>query len=116
MQVGVDVNRAVGSPWLAECLPFVAGLGPRKAAALLRALQRKRGADSRKAVWQAGVLGDRVFRCVAGSLALQLRFKRLLERWAERASAAWDAAAQAGLLLQELCCRTAHTCSTRAGH
>lgn len=65
LQVGVDVNKAVEHPWLGEQLSFVAGLGPRKAAALLRALQRTRGADSRKAVWQTGALGDRIFRCSA---------------------------------------------------
>ena len=62
MQVGVDLNAAASNPWLAAQLPFVAGLGPVKAAALTRAMQRKRAVDSRKAVWQMGVMGDRVFR------------------------------------------------------
>ena len=61
-QVGVDLNAAAQNPWLAAQLPFVGGLGPVKAAALTRAMQRKRAVDSRKAVWQMGVMGDRVFR------------------------------------------------------
>ena len=36
VQVGVDINAAAGNPWMAATLPFVAGLGPRKARALLQ--------------------------------------------------------------------------------
>jgi transcription elongation factor SPT6 len=43
-QVGVDVNAAACMPWRAPPLQFVAGLGPRKAAALLQAVQRDGGA------------------------------------------------------------------------
>ena len=36
LQVGVDINLAASSQWQAATLPFVAGLGPRKARALLQ--------------------------------------------------------------------------------
>jgi len=41
--VGVDVNAAAATPWRAPPLAFVAGLGPRKAQALLRAAVREKG-------------------------------------------------------------------------
>lgn len=36
VQVGVDINAAATLPWRAHVVPFVAGLGPRKARALLQ--------------------------------------------------------------------------------
>jgi len=41
-QVGADINQMASAPWRAHTLQFVAGLGPRKAAALLRAVQVRR--------------------------------------------------------------------------
>ena len=38
--VGVDINQAVKEPYLQKLLPFVAGLGPRKAEALIRNITR----------------------------------------------------------------------------
>ena len=35
-KVGVDINRAVNEPYFAYTLPYVAGLGPRKAQALVK--------------------------------------------------------------------------------
>ena len=35
-QVGVDINQAASNQWMAPTLQFVAGLGPRKARALLQ--------------------------------------------------------------------------------
>jgi transcriptional accessory protein Tex/SPT6 len=35
-QVGVDINMAASNQWMAPPLQFVAGLGPRKARALLQ--------------------------------------------------------------------------------
>ena len=34
--MGVDINLAASNPWMASTLQFVAGLGPRKARALLQ--------------------------------------------------------------------------------
>lgn len=39
-QVGADLNLAASVPWRAATLQFVAGLGPRKAALLLKTVQR----------------------------------------------------------------------------
>ena len=61
-QVGVDVNLAAQTPWLAHQLQFVAGLGPRKATSLLKAVQRQEQVASRKAVWrELNVIGKKVF-------------------------------------------------------
>ena len=35
-KVGIDINRAVNEPYYAHMLPFVSGLGPRKAQALIK--------------------------------------------------------------------------------
>jgi hypothetical protein len=40
-EVGVDINHAVQHKFAAGPLQFTAGLGPRKAQALLQALERK---------------------------------------------------------------------------
>lgn len=63
-QVGVDINRVAHSAWQAPPLAFVAGLGPRKAQALLRAAGREEGVASRYIMWnELGVMGKCVFRC-----------------------------------------------------
>ena len=46
-QTGVELNRAASTPWLFTKLPFVAGLGPRKAAALKSAIFRHGGCLTR---------------------------------------------------------------------
>lgn len=39
--VGVDINQAVKDVYLQKVLPFVAGLGPRKAEALVKSIIRR---------------------------------------------------------------------------
>ncbi|WFD29634.1 Transcription elongation factor spt6 [Malassezia sp. CBS 17886] len=41
--IGVDINAAVTSPYTQHMLPFVAGLGPRKATALVQAVRARCG-------------------------------------------------------------------------
>ena len=74
MQVGVDVNAAGAALWRAPPLAFVAGLGPRKAQALLRAVVREKGAQARADLWRRpndpeqpplAIFGRCVFRCAA---------------------------------------------------
>lgn len=38
--VGVDINKAVRDPYLALCVPYISGLGPRKSSGLLKAVQQ----------------------------------------------------------------------------
>ena len=58
----MDLNLAAQTPWLAPQLQFVAGLGPRKAMALLKAVQRQEQVAARKAVWkELNVIGRKVF-------------------------------------------------------
>ncbi len=62
LQVGVDLNLAAQTPWQAHPLQFVAGLGPRKATALLKAVQRQEQVAARRAVWkELNVIGKKVF-------------------------------------------------------
>lgn len=72
-QVGVDVNAAVAAPWRAAPLAFVPGLGPRKAAALLRTVARAGGhVESRRQIWkELGVMGNCVFRNAAPFLRVR---------------------------------------------
>ena len=41
-QVGLDVNLAANVSWRRDCLQYVPGLGPRKARALMEAIQVRR--------------------------------------------------------------------------
>ena len=62
----MDVNLAAQTPWLAHQLQFVAGLGPRKAAAVLKAIQRQEQVASRRAVWkELKAIGKKVFWSVS---------------------------------------------------
>jgi transcription elongation factor SPT6 len=56
------------APWLAAPLQFVPGLGPRKAAALLKAVQRAGRIYTRYQMYKGdlGVMDACVFRCVSG--------------------------------------------------
>ncbi|EJT80427.1 transcription elongation factor SPT6 [Gaeumannomyces tritici R3-111a-1] len=47
--VGVDINEAVNDPYTATLLPYVAGLGPRKATAVIKAIHKNGGIVSSRA-------------------------------------------------------------------
>ncbi|KAL4442498.1 hypothetical protein ABPG77_005082 [Micractinium sp. CCAP 211/92] len=76
-QVGVDLNAVVSSTWQSASLQFAPGLGARKAAALLRGVQRAGGfVESRNQVWrELGVLGNRVFTNAAPYLRVRASAK-----------------------------------------
>lgn len=74
MQVGVDLNRVAQNSWQAAPLQFLAGLGPRKAQALIRAVQREQHVLTRHDVWEElRLLGRTVFRCLAVAAAPNCR-------------------------------------------
>ena len=63
MQVGLDINVVAHSAWQAAPLQFVAGLGPRKAQLLSRAVQREEVVQTRSDLYKGlGILGKHVFR------------------------------------------------------
>lgn len=65
-QSGVDINMAVSHPWKASMLPFVPGMGYRKAAALIKAIGKLGGAlGSRAFLVEQDMLGPIVFRNAA---------------------------------------------------
>lgn len=76
-QVGVDLNAVVSSTWQSASLQFAPGLGARKAAALLRGVQRAGGfVESRSQVWrELGVMGNCVFTNVAPYLRVRASTK-----------------------------------------
>ena len=61
--MGLDVNVVAHSAWLAAPLQFVAGLGPRKAQLLSRAVQHEEFVQTRSDLYKGlGILGKHVFR------------------------------------------------------
>ena len=52
MQIGVDLNFAAQTTWLAPQLQFVPGLGPRKALALLKWVQRQDHVNARRPIYR----------------------------------------------------------------
>ncbi len=74
VQVGVDLNRVAQNSWQAAPLQFLAGLGPRKAQALIRAVQREQHVLTRHDVWEElRLLGRTVFRCYVKDLGFKLQ-------------------------------------------
>lgn len=71
-QVGLDINRAITHDWLFETLPFVAGLGPRKAGAIKRTIQMKRRVLFRDDLYLTiQALGEKVFKNSAGFIRVR---------------------------------------------
>jgi len=66
LQVGADINVMACNVWQAASLPYVAGLGLRKAHSLLQAVQAEEFAPNRVSLWQEiWKPGNTVFRCCA---------------------------------------------------
>lgn len=66
--VGVDINQAMSDPYTANLLPYVSGLGPRKASALIKYINRQGGAITSRP--ELTVLGPVVFTNAASFLYL----------------------------------------------
>ena len=71
-QVGLDVNLAANVSWRRDCLQYVPGLGPRKARALMEAMQVRRGGG-----WEGEGLGQ---------AEEQRRSRGAAEPWREKGS------------------------------
>ncbi|EJD02347.1 transcription elongation factor SPT6 [Fomitiporia mediterranea MF3/22] len=70
-KVGVDINRAVNDPYYATLLPYVAGLGPRKAQALIKKIVSLGGnLVNREQFVKSGILTMRIFLNAAGFLRI----------------------------------------------
>ncbi|TDL24763.1 transcription elongation factor Spt6 [Rickenella mellea] len=70
-KVGVDVNRAINEPYYAHVLPYVAGLGPRKAHALVKKISSMGGTlVNREQLVNSGILTTRIFLNAAGFLRI----------------------------------------------
>ncbi|WOH06329.1 hypothetical protein DCAR_0625754 [Daucus carota subsp. sativus] len=70
-QVGLDINLAASHEWLFSSLQFVSGLGPRKAAFLMKSLVRAGSIFTRKDLLTAYGLGKKVFVNAAGFLRVR---------------------------------------------
>ena len=62
-QIGVDLNFVSQTAWMATQLQFVPGLGPRKALALLKWVQRQDHVNARRPLFRdvGSPLGKKVF-------------------------------------------------------
>ncbi|KAI0035919.1 transcription elongation factor SPT6 [Vararia minispora EC-137] len=70
-KVGVDVNRAVGNAYLQRLLPFVAGLGPRKASLLVKKIASLGGnLQNREQFIKANLLTTKIFLNAAAFLRI----------------------------------------------
>ncbi|KAI5899362.1 transcription elongation factor Spt6 [Schizophyllum commune H4-8] len=72
-KVGVDINRAVTDPYYQHLLPFVCGLGPRKAQALVKKISAMGGSlTNREQFIKKGLLTTRIFLNAAGFLRINV--------------------------------------------
>ncbi|KAJ7709827.1 transcription elongation factor SPT6 [Mycena rosella] len=70
-KVGVDINRAVGDSYYQTLLPFVCGLGPRKAIHLVKMIERQgENIGNREQFIKAGLLTKTLFINAAGFLRI----------------------------------------------
>ncbi|KAJ6596967.1 transcription elongation factor SPT6 [Mycena vulgaris] len=70
-KVGVDINRAVGDSYYQTLLPFVCGLGPRKAQQLVKMIERQgENIGNREQFIKAGLLTKTLFINAAGFLRI----------------------------------------------
>jgi len=68
-KVGVDINRAVTDPYYQHLLPFVCGLGPRKAQVLVKKIASQGGTlINRDQFIKGGLLTTKIFLNAAGFL------------------------------------------------
>ncbi|KAK1386015.1 Transcription elongation factor spt6 [Heracleum sosnowskyi] len=70
-QVGLDINLAASHEWLFSSLQFVSGLGPRKAASLMKSLVRAGSIFTRKDLFTTYGLEKKVFVNAAGFLRVR---------------------------------------------
>ncbi|XP_017246883.2 transcription elongation factor SPT6 homolog isoform X1 [Daucus carota subsp. sativus] len=70
-QVGLDVNLALSHEWLFSTMQFISGLGPRKAASLVRSLVRNGAIFTRKDLLTEHGIGKRVFVNSVGFLRVR---------------------------------------------
>ena len=100
--MGVDINIMASNSWQAASLPYVAGLGPRKAHSLLQAVQADDLVLNRGALWNGTWKpGKAVFRChTCSSLSLyaEVRQQHIPTAWFKRLTGQWKKINQASIL------------------
>lgn len=69
--LGLDINAAVQSPYLATALQYIAGFGPRKAQTLLKKLETRGELESRAALVTRGLTPATIFMNCASFLRIR---------------------------------------------
>ncbi|WVR05399.1 transcription elongation factor SPT6 [Kwoniella sp. DSM 27419] len=76
--MGIEINSCVADPYQRSMLPFISGLGPRKADALVHGIQRQGALLNRLAFSDAGFFGPTIYENVAGFLTIESDLKEML--------------------------------------
>ncbi|EIW70012.1 hypothetical protein TREMEDRAFT_71488 [Tremella mesenterica DSM 1558] len=76
--MGIEVNSCVADPYQRSMLPFIAGLGPRKADALINGIQRHGALVNRDAFAALGLLGPTNLVNAPGFLSIETDLKDIV--------------------------------------
>ncbi|WVF72010.1 transcription elongation factor SPT6 [Kwoniella sp. CBS 6097] len=76
--MGIEINSCVADPYQRSMLPFISGLGPRKADALVHGIQKQGNLLNRLAFSDLGLFGPTVFENVAGFLTIESDLKDMM--------------------------------------
>ncbi|WWD16106.1 transcription elongation factor SPT6 [Kwoniella shandongensis] len=76
--MGIEINSCVADPYQRAMLPFISGLGPRKADALIHGIQRNGALLNRLAFSDLGFFGPTIFENVAGFLTIESDLKDMM--------------------------------------
>ncbi|WRT67313.1 transcription elongation factor SPT6 [Kwoniella shivajii] len=76
--MGIEINTCVADAYQRAMLPFISGLGPRKADALVHGIHKAGGLTNRLAFSDLGLFGPTVFENVAGFLTIENDLKEIM--------------------------------------
>nr|ODN87881.1 transcription elongation factor SPT6 [Cryptococcus depauperatus CBS 7841] len=69
--MGIEINSCVADPYQRTMLPYIAGLGPRKADSVVYSIQKHGALINRMAFTDLGLFGPTIFENVAGFLTIE---------------------------------------------
>ncbi|WVQ78460.1 transcription elongation factor SPT6 [Cryptococcus sp. DSM 104549] len=76
--MGIEINSCVADPYQRAMLPYIAGLGPRKADAVIYGIQKQGALMNRMQFTDTGLFGPTIFENVAGFLTIESDLKELM--------------------------------------
>ncbi|EAL22689.1 hypothetical protein CNBB1380 [Cryptococcus deneoformans B-3501A] len=76
--MGIEINSCVADPYQRAMLPYIAGLGPRKADAVIYGIQKHGALINRMAFTDLGLFGPTIFENTAGFLTIESDLKDMM--------------------------------------